>query len=117
MHRPDPTRSDGRRAANGDGAQAAPLLLPVAADALAPLIEAVVEATLRRVEAARPALPDKLAFAEAEAARLLSLNPWQLRGERRLGRVRARSGRAGRSSTRGEALVDYLASRPWEGGT
>jgi hypothetical protein len=61
--------------------------LAIGADVLRPLIAEVVEQTVARLEAARAVLPDRIAFTEAEAARLLSLAPWQLRDERRRGRI------------------------------
>ena len=108
MHRttqPDPPTANGG---------AFPVSIP--ADALAGLIRRVVEETLAAVERDRAAVPDgKLAFTEAEAARLLSLNPWQLRGERRLGRIRASAGPAGKILYSREDLLEYLRARRWEG--
>jgi hypothetical protein len=83
--------------------------------ALQPLIRAVVEATLAAVEIDRSALPDKLAFSEAEAARLLSLHQHQLRDERQRGRVEASVGPGRKILYSREQLLDYLASRRWEG--
>ncbi len=57
--------------------------------ALEPLIAAVVEATLARVEEMRGRLGDRLAYSEAEAARLLGLHVHQLRDERLRGRIAA----------------------------
>lgn len=81
--------------------------------ALTPLIAAVVEATLLRVEEARSALPEKIAFSEPEAARLLSLHPHQLRDARLRGEIEASVG-PGRKILYSRAdLLAYLARRRW----
>jgi hypothetical protein len=74
------------RASNHD---VPPIGLTIDFEALRPLITQVVEETLARVEAARATLPDRLAFSEPEAARLLGLAPHQLRDERLRGRISA----------------------------
>jgi hypothetical protein len=97
-----------------NGRPAPPLALAVDANALTPLIAAVVEATLVRIDAARAALPaDKIAFSEPEAARLLSLHPHQLRDARLRGEIEASVG-PGRKIlySRGD-LEKYLTSRRW----
>ena len=59
------------------------LAMPVALDALRPLIQTVVSETLAAVEQDRQRIPaDRLAFTEAEAAAMLGLNVHQLRDER-----------------------------------
>ena len=83
--------------------------LPV--DALRPLVQAIVTEVLGRLDTARGALPDKLAFTEAEAARLLSLNTHQLRDERLRGRIAASRIVGNRIAYRREDLVEYLMSR------
>jgi Helix-turn-helix domain len=81
---------------------------------LEPLIRAVVSATLAALDGDRAAMPDKIAFSEAEAARLLSLHPHQLRDERRRGRIEASVG-PGRKVLYSRAdLLAYLAARRWE---
>jgi hypothetical protein len=52
-------------------------------------VTTIVERVLARLEAAKEALPEKMAFSEAEAARLLGLNSHQLRDERLRGRISA----------------------------
>jgi hypothetical protein len=82
--------------------------------ALGPLIRAVVAETLAATEAARAGLPDKLAFGEAEAARLLSLHPHQLRDERLRGRIEASVGPGRKVLYTREQLLAYLAARRWQ---
>ncbi len=93
----------------------APLLLPVAAEALRPLIAAVVVEVLDRIGRAEAALPERLAFGEAEAARLLSLHVHQLRDERLRGRIKASIGPGRKILYCRQDLCDYLAARRWEG--
>lgn len=82
-------------------------------ETLKPLIEQAVETALVRLQETQAALNCKLAYSEPEAAALLSLEPHQLRDERRRGRVEASVG-PGRKIlyTRGQLLA-YLASRRW----
>jgi hypothetical protein len=76
------------------------------------LIRETVAEVLRQQEQARTTLgPDRLAYSEAEAARLLGLNKWQLAGERRLGRITASKGVGGRVMYRREDLERYLNER------
>lgn len=63
--------------------------LQIDPESLAPIIEAAIERTLARFNAANAALPEKLCYSEAEAARMLELNHHQLRDERRRGRIKA----------------------------
>jgi hypothetical protein len=79
--------------------------------ALRPLVEQVVDLALARLEGARAALPEKLAYTEREAARLLSLEPHQLRDARLAGRVEFSrvTGNKVRYSRRD--LEAYLAAR------
>jgi hypothetical protein len=63
--------------------------LSVDPSALAPLVTTIVEQVLARVEAAKTALGDRMAYSEQEAARLLGLNSHQLRDERLRGRISA----------------------------
>jgi hypothetical protein len=97
-----------------NGRPSTPLALPVDSAALQPLIAAVVEATLARIDAARAALPDdRLAFGEAEAARLLSLHQHQLRDARLAGEITASVGPGRKILYSREDLLRYLASRRW----
>jgi hypothetical protein len=90
-----------------------PLQLALDPAALTPLIRAVVEQTIARLDEARSALPDKLAFTEAEAARLLSLNQHQLRDERLRGSIEASVGPGRKILYSREQLLAYLTSRRW----
>jgi hypothetical protein len=74
----------------------------------APVIRETVEATIARLEEIRGRLGDRLAFNEEEAARLIGLEAYQLRDERRRGRIKA-SQIVNRSIRylRGD-LIDYL---------
>ncbi len=58
-------------------------------EALEPIIQRVVDATLATVEADRAQVGDRLAYSEAEAARLIGLHVHQLRDERLRGRITA----------------------------
>jgi hypothetical protein len=82
---------------------------------LRPLIKTVVEEVLAELEQVRATLPeDRLAYSEAEAAAKLGLQPWQLRDERRRGRISA-SGVVGRRVRYlREDLTAYLAARRQE---
>jgi hypothetical protein len=66
-----------------------PLNLSIDPDALEPIIRQAVVATVAELEAHRDRLGDKLAFSEPEAAHMLSMEPHQLRDERRRGRISA----------------------------
>ena len=65
----------------------------------------------RPLEMARATLPDKLAFTEAEAARLLSLNTHQLRDERLRGRITASKIVGNRIAYRREDLLHQTSRR------
>jgi hypothetical protein len=84
-------------------------------EALAPLVERIVTEALSRLEVERARLDGgKLAYPEAEAAALLSLAPYQLRDERRRGRIRASVGPGRRVLYTQQQLLEYLTSRPWQ---
>jgi hypothetical protein len=85
-------------------------------EALRPIVEAVATELLSRLEADRAQFDGngKLAFPEAEAARLLSMNPWQLRDERLRERIKASVGPAGKILYTKADLLAYLASRRWK---
>jgi hypothetical protein len=80
---------------------------------LEPLIRAVVSATIAALDADRSAIPDKLAFSEAEAARLLSLHPHQLRDERLAKRIKASLGPGRKVLYSRDDLLAYLAAWRW----
>ncbi len=86
--------------------------LPVAVEALRPLVAEVVQEALAQLEAARAALGHKLAWSEPEAAALVSLRPHQLRDARLRGEVTASGRGPGRKIlyTR-EDLLAYLTRR------
>ena len=83
-------------------------------EVLDPIIREVVKLTIAALEQDRATVGDRLAYSEAEAARLLSLHVHQLRDERLRGRIKASVG-PGRMIlySRGD-LMDYLQSRRWE---
>jgi hypothetical protein len=87
--------------------------LQISVEALRPLVEEVVKATLAQLEAVRATLPDRLAFTEPEAAALLSLQPHQLRDERLRGRIKASVGPGRLILYPRETLLAYLTERPW----
>jgi hypothetical protein len=93
------------------------LSLSLSAEALRPLVAEVVRETLAQLEQARAALPDRLAFGEAEAAALLGLAPHQLRDERLRGRIKASVGPGRRVLYRRADLEGYLLGRPWQPGS
>jgi hypothetical protein len=80
-------------------------------EALKPLVAAVVQEVLAALEADRQAVPDRLAFSEAEAARLLGLQQHQLRDERLRGRISSSSVVGRRIRYTREDLVGYLQAR------
>ncbi|MFO0809298.1 MAG: helix-turn-helix domain-containing protein [Gemmataceae bacterium] len=80
------------------------------AEALRPLIDQVVQATLASVREADARLPDRLAYSEEEAARLIGLAPHQLRDERLRGRIASSKIVGGRVRYQRNALLEYLAA-------
>jgi hypothetical protein len=80
-------------------------------EALKPLIESIVAETLARLEAGRAHLDGKLAYSEPEAARLLGLQPHQLRDERLRGRIQASQIVGRRIRYLREDLTAYLLGR------
>jgi hypothetical protein len=66
-----------------------PLRLQLDAGPLRDVVRQLVAEALGDLDAARQQLPDRLAYSEGEAARLLGLNQHQLRDERRRGRITA----------------------------
>ncbi len=97
---------------SSDGTAALSLVIDPAA--LEPLIRNVIEQTICRLDAARAALPnEKLAYTEAESARLLSLNQHQLRDARLRGEIAASVGPGRKILYAKNDLLGYLASRRW----
>jgi hypothetical protein len=86
------------------------------AEALRPLIQEVVAEVLAQLREAEAKLPEKLCYSEQEAARLLSLNVWQLRDERLRGRISASAIVGKRIRYARQDLIAYLASRRGNGG-
>jgi hypothetical protein len=84
-------------------------------EALDPVIRRVVEQTIAALEQHRATIGDKLAFSEAEAARLLSLNVHQVRDERLRGRIMASRGPGKKILYSRSDLTNYLTGRRWEG--
>ena len=93
------------------------LNLSLDSDALRPLIEAVVAETVARLADEDARLGDVLAFDEATAARMLSLEPHQLRDERLRGRVAASRITGRRIRYVREDLMVYLARNRTEART
>lgn len=75
---------------------------------LAPVIAATVEATLIRFGADQAKLTERLAFNESEAARLLDLEPHQLRDARLRGELAASRITGRRIRYTRQDLLDYL---------
>jgi hypothetical protein len=92
----------------------ASLIIPP--ELLAPIIDQAITAALARFQADHAHIGDKLAYSEAEAARLLSLASHQLRDERLRGRIQASVGPGRKILYSRQDLLDYLATRRWEGG-
>jgi len=81
---------------------------------LRPIIEATVAETIAQLRADESKLGGKLAYTEPEAAELLSMQAWQLRDERRDGRIAASVGRGGRILYSRDDLLTYLSNRKWK---
>jgi hypothetical protein len=79
---------------------------------LDPLIRRIVAQTVEELKRDDELL-GKLACTEPEAAALLSLQAWQLRDERRDGRITASVGRGGRILYSKSDLLRYLENRRW----
>jgi hypothetical protein len=90
------------------------LSLHLNSSALEPLIKQVVTEAIVQLETVRPTLPERLAFSEPEAARLIGLEPHQLRDERRRGRITASQIVGRRIRYQRSDLIGYLAARKWE---
>ncbi len=88
--------------------------LKLDAEALRPVIEAVVAEVTARLEEDRAKLDGRLAYSEPEAARLLGLQPHQLRDERLRGNIGASAIVGRRIRYTRQDLMDYLLSRRWQ---
>lgn len=77
-------------------------------DDLRPLVATIVTEALAQLRTDEAALGDKLAFDEREAARLLGLEPHQLRDERLRGRIAASQIVGRRIRYRRDDLLTYL---------
>jgi hypothetical protein len=105
--RPAPSAPANGRAAVG---------LSIDPQLLRPVIEAVVAEVVARLDGGRAALPDKLLVSEAEAARLLSLAPHQLRDLRLRGEISYVRGVGNRVFYRRDDLLGYIAGRRVDAG-
>jgi len=88
--------------------------LTITPDDLRPLVEAIVAQTVASLAADSAAIGDRLAIPEAEAARLISLEPHVLRDERLRGRIGASQVVGRRILYSRQDLLDYLAGRRFE---
>ena len=84
---------------------------------LAPIIAATVAEVMARIRDDEAALGDRLAFSEPVAARLLELEPHQLRDERLRGRIAASQIVGRRIRYLRADLVEYLARHRTEART
>ena len=86
-------------------------------DDLRPLVATIVTEALTQLRADEAALGDQLAFSEPKAARLLELEPHQLRDERLRGRIAASQIVGRRIRYLRADLVEYLARHRTEART
>ncbi len=84
---------------------------------LAPIIAATVSEVMARIRDDEAALGDRLAFSEPVAARMLELEPHQLRDERLRGRIAASQIVGRRIRYLREDLIGYLARHRTEART
>jgi hypothetical protein len=89
------------------------LALTFTPEMLRPIIREVVEETMRAMETDRERINGKIAYSEAEAAALISLEPHQLRDERLRGRIKASAIVGRRIRYTRQDILEYLAGRPW----
>ncbi len=80
-------------------------------DALRPLIRFIAEEVIAAVRATDDRLPDRVAFSEAVAAKMLELEQHQLRDERLDGRIRASRIRGRRIRYLRDDLIAYMIER------
>jgi hypothetical protein len=88
-----------------------PFHLQIDPEALRPLIRAAAAEAVAAFREAEAKLPERLAFDEREAARLLGMNPHQLRDERRRKRIQASKIVGGRIRYSKKELLRYLDER------
>lgn len=81
------------------------------AEALKPLVRIIVAEVIDQLRDAEARTADRLAYSEAEAARLLGLNTHQLRDMRLRGDIEALKIVGGRVRYSREQLLAYLARR------
>ncbi len=91
-------------------------VIQVDPDLLRPVVQAVVVEVLARLEVDRAKLDHKLAYGEAEAAQLLSLNTWQLRDLRLRGEIGFSRGPCRKIMYAKRDLLEFLARRRVEPG-
>jgi Helix-turn-helix domain len=99
----------------GNGGDSA-LQLRIDPAQMGPLVRQIVTETLNQVESDRAKLPDKLAFGEPEAARLLGLKQHQLRDARLAGKIQCSQITGRRIRYMRQDLLDYLTKNRWEQG-
>ncbi len=80
---------------------------------LKPIVQLAVAEAIAQLRADESRIGDKLAYTEPEAALLLSMESWQLRDERRDGRITASVGRGGKILYSRDDLLKYLERRRW----
>lgn len=81
-------------------------------DDLRPLVQQVIAETMAALERDKAVLsPQRLAYTEAEAARMLGLEPHQLRDERLRGRIQCSRGPKNCVLYTTADLTNYLARR------
>jgi hypothetical protein len=80
---------------------------------LEPLVKRIVAEAIAQLRTDESKLGDNLTFTEPEAAALLSMEPWQLRDERREKRIKASVVRGGRIVYTRDDLLEYLDRRRW----
>jgi hypothetical protein len=86
------------------------LSLQLDTEVLEPVIRKIVAEVLAATEEKNARLGDRLAYSEQEAARLLGLNPHQLRDERLRGRIAASTIVGRRVRYTRDDLLQYLAA-------
>jgi hypothetical protein len=87
----------------------------MAPDDLQPLVEAIVERVIARLESERSAMGERIAFSEAEAAALLGLQEHQLRDARQRGCIAASRITGRRIRYMRADLLSYLSANRIEG--
>lgn len=90
------------------------LKLEIDIEAIRPHLEKIVADVLAKLDSTRDRMDGRIAFSEQEAARMLSLNPHQLRDIRRRGEIRASVACGGRIRYAKEDLLRYLADRTYQ---